>query len=113
MDDLLLDDAALASLTALIWVSVIGAGLGLGLRYLLPHRHTYGLLLLPAIGAAAAALTWVIMLWVGVDESWGWVAWVATFLAAIAIPAIVALALGGSRTAADTRRRHALTAGRV
>ena len=114
MDDQLFDEAALAALTSLIWISVVGAGIGLGLRYLLPNRTTYGVLLLPAVGAAAAAVTWVALLWAGVPAGeWAWTVWVATFLAAIVVPLIVGALVSGTRHAADERERHQLTAGRV
>lgn len=109
-----MDDAALAALTALIWISVIGAGIGLVLRFLLPHRQTYGLLLLPAIGAAAAAAVWVILLWAQVAAGdWGWTVWVGSFAAAIAAPLVVGLVVSSARTAADARERHILSGGRV
>lgn len=114
MDDQLLDAPALAALTSLIWIVVVGAGLGLGLRYLLPNRQTYGVLLLPAVGAAAAAITWVAMLWAGIpDGDWGWTVWVAAFLAAIVAPLVVALVVSGRRTAADAHERHVLSGGRA
>ncbi len=114
MDDELFDPAALSALTALIWMAVVGAGVGLGLRYLLPHRTTFGVLLLPAVGAAAAAITWVALLWAGVGEGdWGWTVWVATVLAAIIAPLVVGLLVSGTRAAADERERHQLTAGRA
>ena len=49
----------------LLFVTVIGAGIGLIVRYVLPSRGTYGVLLVPAISAAATAITWVALLWAG------------------------------------------------
>lgn len=114
MDDELFDPAALSALTSLIWMTVVGAGLGLGLRYLLPNRSSFGVLLLPAVGAAAAAITWVALLWAGVtDGEWGWTVWVGTVLAAILASLVVGVLVSRARTAADERVRHSLTAGRA
>jgi hypothetical protein len=39
----------------LLFVTLGGVILGLIARYVLPHRHVHGVVLIPAIGAAAAA----------------------------------------------------------
>ena len=49
----------------LLFVTVIGAGIGAIIRYALPKRGSYGALLLPAIGAAVTAAVWVALVWVG------------------------------------------------
>ncbi|HQG69615.1 MAG TPA: hypothetical protein PL156_04620, partial [Rhodoglobus sp.] len=67
----------------LLFVTVIGAGIGLIVRYVLPSRGTYGVLLVPAISAAATAITWVALLWAGQTFDGTWI-WVASLAAAVA-----------------------------
>ena len=57
----------------LLFVTVIGAALALGVRYAVPGRETHGLLLVPAIGAAATAATWVLLVWLGFTFDGGWI----------------------------------------
>lgn len=57
---------------------VLGAALiGLGLRYLLPGRATYGSAVLPAVSAAAAAIVWAGLTWIGWTFDGGWIWWVS------------------------------------
>ena len=44
----------------LLFVTVIGASISLGVRYLVPGRQTHGALLVPAVGAAATAAVWAL-----------------------------------------------------
>jgi len=69
-------------------VVVIGIGIGLVVRYVLPNRDTHGALLLPAISGAATSIVWVSLLWLGQRSEGGWI-WVASLVAAF-ISAVVA-----------------------
>jgi hypothetical protein len=95
----------------LIFVTVIGASIAGLLRYLLPGRQTYGILLLPAIGAAATAVVWVALVWLGLTFDGGWI-WFASLAAATLTSAAAALLLARSRPAADERRYERLATGR-
>lgn len=86
----------------LLFVTVIGAGIGLLVRYVLPSRGTYGVLLLPAISAAATAVTWVALLWAGQSFDGTWI-WVASLAAAIAASVVAAVTLPRRRVDADAR----------
>ena len=68
----------------LLFVTVIGASLGLIARYLLPSRGTYGALLLPAVSGVATAVVWVALLWVGLTFDGTWI-WVASLAAAVIV----------------------------
>ncbi len=72
-------------------MTVIGAGIGLALRYLLPQRDTYGILLLPAVSAAATAAVWVALVWVGwtFDGTWIWVASLGAAILAAVLTAVL------------------------
>lgn len=72
----------------LLFVTLIAFCTGLLVRYLLPGRDTYGIVLLPSIAGAAAAIVWVILTWVGWKFDGGWI-WVAS----LAVGGIVALVL--------------------
>lgn len=86
----------------LLFVTVIGAGIGLGLRYLLPQFSSYGVLLLPAVAAAATAVVWVALLWIGLTFDGTWI-WVASLAAAGAASIAVALVLPRRRAEADAQ----------
>lgn len=74
----------------LLFVIVISAGIGGILRYTLPHRHSYGMWLLPALSASVTAAVWVSLLWAGLRFNGGWI-WVASL--AIGGGAALAVAL--------------------
>lgn len=84
----------------LLFVIVIAAGIGGILRYLLPGRDVHGVLLLPALSAAVAAIVWVALLWAGLTFDGGWI-WVASLVAGGLAAVITGLALPRRRSAAD------------
>lgn len=84
----------------LLFVTVIGAALSLGVRYLVPGRQMHGLLLVPAIGAAATAAIWVILVWFGLTFDGGIIWVIALVLGPLAALAL-ALVLPKQRTTAD------------
>lgn len=96
----------------LLYVTVVGTGLGLLARYVLPHRETYGILLAPAVGAIATAVVWVGMLWLGFTFDGGWI-WVGALAAGAVVPAVLAALLGRARAASDGRTRHLLSGGKA
>ena len=96
---------------SLVYVTVVGAGLGFLLRYLLPGRHTYGIVLLPAIGAAVAAAIWVGVQWFGLL---GFpLDWLAALAGAVVISLVVGLLVGRARSASDARELHVLSGGKA
>lgn len=84
----------------LLFVTVLGAALSLGARYGAPGRQTHGLLLVPAVGAAATAVVWVICLWLGLTFDGGWI-WVISLVLGPIAALAVALVLPKRRDAAD------------
>lgn len=97
----------------LFFVTVIGACIGVVVRYVLPERSTYGLLLLPAVAAAATAITWVGLLWAAnltFDGTW---IWVAALAAAVIAPVAMALWLPGRRAAEDEQLFQRLSSGKA
>ncbi|CAN5226979.1 hypothetical protein BH11ACT4_BH11ACT4_11420 [soil metagenome] len=96
----------------LLFVTVIGAGLGAIVRYLVPRRGTYGALLLPALAAAVTSAVWVILLWIGwkFDGTWIWV--FSLGLGALAA-LFTAMLLPGRRIARDATRLNELSRGRA
>lgn len=96
----------------LIYVTVVGAGIGVLLRYLLPGRQTYGVALLPALGAAVTAAVWVGMVWLGFTFDGGWI-WLASLGAATVVSLVVALVLTRRRQTADARELHILSGGKA
>lgn len=85
---------------ALIPAAVIGALIGLGLRYLIAGRSQYGLLVLPAAGAGAVCLTWAIGAWAGLSHEAVWI-WLIAFSIASIVSIAIARILPPKREAAD------------
>lgn len=96
----------------IIYVTVVGAGIGVLLRYLLPGRSTYGVALLPAVGAAVTAALWAGLTWLGWKADGGWI-WVASLGGATVACLVVALVLSRRRHAADARQLHILSGGKA
>ncbi|MFU8946420.1 hypothetical protein ACLRGF_06755 [Mycetocola zhadangensis] len=91
----------------LLFVMLFGIGLGTAARYLIPHRDTHGVALVPAVGGIVAGIVWLGLTWLG----WAWdggLIWVITLLASTLVAAVVALLLGRSRTTSDAQRLVAL-----
>jgi len=86
----------------LLFVTVIGAGLGLILRYAMPNRGTHGILLLPGISAAATAITWVALLWAGQTFDGTWI-WVASLTAAVIAPIVAGILVPRRRAEEDAQ----------
>ena len=77
----------------LLFVVLGGALLGVAARYALPRRHTYGSVLVPAIGAGVAAVVWVALTWLGWAWDGGWI-WVVSLVAAGLASAASAFVVG-------------------
>ena len=87
----------------LLFVVLGGAILGAIVRYSLPGRHSYGAVILPALGAIVATVVWVGLTWLGLKWDGGWIWWV-TFLAAAGVSVLAALWLPRGRQRADEHR---------
>ena len=81
-----------------------------GLRYAFPHRHSYGVLLLPAVGGAVAAAVWAALTWAGWTFDGGWI-WVVSLILPGIAAVLVALLLSKRRVAADERMLQSLSKG--
>ncbi len=84
----------------LLFVTVVGAAIALGVRYAVPGRDTHGLLLIPSIGASATAVTWVLLLWLGFTFDGGWI-WAFSLIIGPAVAFAFARLLPPRRRAAD------------
>ncbi len=96
----------------LLFVTVIAACIGLIIRYLLPGRTSFGLLLLPAVDAAVTATIWVALLWAGLKFDGGWI-WVFSLVGGGVITLLAAVFLPRARRVSDERLRHTLSGGRA
>ena len=96
----------------LLFVTVIAAGIGTIVRYTIPKRGTYGLFLLPAASAIAAAVVWVGTLWaLGWTFDGTWI-WVAALSAGFAVALALAIALPRRRAQHDAALLHELAGGK-
>ena len=84
----------------LLFATVIGAAISLGVRYVVPGRQWHGLLLVPMVGAAATAAIWVICVWLGLTFDGGWI-WVIALVLGPLVALGLALALPKRREASD------------
>ncbi|MEO8528059.1 MAG: hypothetical protein ABI435_03180 [Pseudolysinimonas sp.] len=96
----------------LAYVTVVGLGIGLLLRYLLPGRRMHGVALIPAIGAIVAAVLWTGLTWLSFTPHEPWI-WVITFAGTVGITLIVDVIVSRVRMTEDARERHMLSGGRV
>lgn len=84
----------------LLFVTVIGAALALGVRYVVPGRQSHGLLLVPLAGAAATAAIWAICVWIGLPFDGGWI-WAIALVGGPLVSLAIALTLPKRREQAD------------
>jgi hypothetical protein len=84
----------------LLFVTVIGAGIGFITRYVTRGREHYGALLLPAVAGATTAAVWVLLLWAGLTFDGGWI-WVISLAAAVIVSVALALQLPRHRVKDD------------
>ncbi|MFC0682237.1 hypothetical protein ACFFGH_30785 [Lysobacter korlensis] len=91
----------------LLFVTVIGAGIGFIVRYTMPGREHHGALLLPAVAAATTAAVWVALLWAGLTFDGGWI-WLISLAAALVVSVALALLLPRRRVEHDQRLLHRL-----
>jgi hypothetical protein len=84
----------------LLFVIIIGFVIGLALRYTVPGRDTYGIVLVPALAATATAVVWVALTWLGWKFDGGWI-WLVSLAAAGVVSLILTLTLPRSRRAHD------------
>jgi cyanate permease len=84
----------------LLFVTLISFCIGLGIRYALPGRDTYGVVLLPAIAAAVTAVVWVGLTWLGWKFDGGWI-WVVGLGAGAGVSFILALTVPRLRRGND------------
>ncbi|MBX3194624.1 MAG: hypothetical protein KF727_05940 [Microbacteriaceae bacterium] len=96
----------------LLFVTVIAAALGALVRYIVPGRGAYGILLLPGIAAVVAAVLWAGLTWLGWTFDGGWI-WLVSIGAAIVAAAVGALLLVRVRAQSDDRMLHRLTGGKA
>ena len=96
----------------LLYVTVIGAFVGLALRYIAPGRGAYGLFLLPGVGGAATAAFWAAMVWAGLKFDGGWI-WVIALVGGGLVSLFVIVAVVRARKLGDQRRLHTLSGGRA
>lgn len=94
---------------ALLVAMVIAFALGLLLRYLLPHRATYGVLLTGGIAAAVAAVVWSILLLVDMTADQIGI-WLISIAAGIVVAAVVPFITGKTRPKKDRALLESLAA---
>jgi hypothetical protein len=94
----------------LMFIALLGAIMGLAARYVLPHRHTHGVVLMPAVGVIAAAVIWEVFTWLGFKWDAGVIWWIAVLGTAFVLAA-VGILTGQLRTRSDDRLFDRLSKG--
>jgi hypothetical protein len=97
----------------LLYVTVISAGIGAILHFLLPGaRASHGVLLLPAVAAAVTSTLWVGLVWLGWRFDGGWI-WVVSLVAGGLVAILSSLLLGRFRRERDAQLLHRLSGGKA
>ncbi|NQX12828.1 hypothetical protein HQQ80_14410 [Microbacteriaceae bacterium VKM Ac-2855] len=96
----------------LLFITLGGVLLGLGARYLLPHRILHGSVLVPAIGGTVAAVLWVALTWMGLTWDGGWI-WVITLVVTAGVVVAADALIGRARAARDDERLEGMLSGRT
>jgi phosphotransferase system glucose/maltose/N-acetylglucosamine-specific IIC component len=96
----------------LLFITLGGVILGLIARYALPNRDRHGVVVVPAIGAAVAAVVWGILTWAGLPWDGGWIWVISLVVTAVAVVAADVL-IGRRRKESDEVRLQQLLTGRV
>lgn len=94
----------------LMFITLLGAIMGIAGYYLLPHRHLHGAALLPAIGVIASAALWEAFTWLGFKWDAGVIWWIAVLGTAAAVAA-TGLITGQVRSRSDERLFHRINKG--
>lgn len=86
---------------------ILGAAIGLAAHFSLPHRHLRGAALAPLAGAAAAAVVWTALTWMGlgVDSP---ILWTVAVLAPAATAFALVPLVSRSRVTRDAADRERL-----
>jgi quaternary ammonium compound-resistance protein SugE len=84
----------------LLFVTLISFCIGLGVRYALPGRDTYGVALTPSLSAVVTAIVWVGLTWLGWKFDGGWI-WVVSLVAGSVISLVLALVVPRTRRGRD------------
>lgn len=96
----------------LLFITVGGIIIGLAARYALPNRDRHGVVVIPAVGAAAAAVVWGALTWAGLPWDGGWI-WVISLVVTAVVAVGVDLLLGRTRKQHDETRLAALLSGKA
>jgi len=86
----------------ILFAIVIGAGIGLVIRAIVPRRHTHGILLIPLVGAIATAAVWTPLVWLGLTFDGTWI-WVLSLAAGGIASLVTALVAPAARARVDHR----------
>ena len=94
----------------IMFIGLIGAIMGLAARYFLPHRHTHGAVLVPAIGVVASLVLWVALTWAGLKWDAGLIWWISVVGTGIVV-VVADVLIGRIRTNSDDRMLVSLSKG--
>jgi uncharacterized membrane protein YeaQ/YmgE (transglycosylase-associated protein family) len=96
----------------LLFIILIGAGIGFLAQFTIPGRDKRGALLLASISAAVAAAVCVGLLWLSFTYDGGWI-WVISLVAGGVVALILAGVLPRRRRVADRAMLTKLSGGRA
>ncbi|MCS5715231.1 hypothetical protein NVV95_11800 [Herbiconiux sp. CPCC 205716] len=96
----------------LLFITLGGVILGLIARYALPNRDRHGAVVVPAIGAAVAAVVWVALTWAGLPWDGGWI-WVISLVVTAVAVVVADVLIGRTRKERDDLRLQQLLKGRA
>ncbi len=92
----------------LVFVVTFAGLFGSLIRYLVPGRDRHGLGLMPSVAIIVATLSWVAVVWMGLEPRSAW-PWIISFGLSIAATVWLGLWLPKKRDAADAELFERLT----
>ncbi len=76
----------------ILFAIVIGAGIGVVIRFIVPRSDAHGLLLVPLTGAIVTAAVWAPLVWLGFTFDGGWIWWISLVAGGVASLLVALLA---------------------
>ncbi|HPT94772.1 MAG TPA: hypothetical protein PLA13_03130 [Microbacteriaceae bacterium] len=86
---------------------VVAVVLGIAMHYATPDPHGRGVVLVPAISTAVAAVVWGTMTWMGFADTNFWI-WLASVVVPIIVTYPISLWIAASRMSRDAAERARL-----
>ena len=86
---------------------IAACALGIAVHYLVPRRNLRGVVMVPAVATAVAAVVYTLMQWMGVGQDSIWL-WIASVGGGVVLSALVGIIVTAQRDRSDAAKTAAL-----